>query len=62
MVLEFPWKNFENFLWNSSSIKNFLNFEFHQKFSSKFEGYFFKELEFLELELQGKLEFHKLKF
>ena len=62
MVLEFPWKNFENFLWNSSSIKNFLNFKFHQKFSSKFEGYFFKELEFLELELQGKLEFHKLKF
>ena len=61
MVLEFPWKIFENFLWNSSSIKNFLNFKFHQKFSSKFEGYFFKELEFLELELQGKLEFHKLK-
>ena len=31
--------------------------EFHKKFSGKFEGYFFKELE-----LHGKLEFHKLEF
>ena len=32
-----PWKNFENFLWNLSSIK---------KQHGKLKGYFFKEIEF----------------
>ena len=36
--------------------------ENHTKFSGKFEVYFFIELEFLELEFHGKLEFHILEF
>ena len=32
---------------------------FYQKFFGKFERYFFKKLEFMELELYGKLEFLK---
>ena len=48
MELEYHGKNFENFLWYSSS--------------SKFEVYFFKEFEFLELEFHGKLEFLELEF
>ena len=36
--------------------------EFHQNIFGKFEGYFFKELEFIELGLHGKLKFHKLEF
>ena len=40
-------------------VLGFHALEFHQKFSSKFEGYFFKELKFTELELHGKLEFQK---
>lgn len=36
--------------------------EFHQKFFSKFKGYFFIELEFMELKYNGKLEFPKLKY
>ena len=39
---------------NSGSIEKFLKFfmvlQFHKKISDKFEGYFFKELEFMELE------------
>ena len=31
----------------------------YKKFSGKFEVYFFKKLEFLELEFHGKLEFQK---
>ena len=31
-----------------------------EKFSSKFEVYFFKELEFMELEYHGKLEYPKV--
>ena len=45
-----------------SMICKFYELEFYQNFFGKFESYFFKELEFLELELQGKLEFYKLKF
>jgi len=40
-------------------VLGFYELEFYQKFSSKFEGYFFKEFEFTELELHGKLEFQK---
>ena len=36
--------------------------EFHQNIFGKFEGYFFKELEFLELKLHGKLEFYNIEF
>jgi len=31
--------------------------EFHQKIFSNFVGYFFEEIEFMELELYRKLEF-----
>ena len=31
--------------------------KFHKKFSSKFEGYFFKELEFMELEYPESCRF-----
>ena len=48
-----PWKNFEIFLWYSSSIK---------KFSAILKAIFFKELNFMELELHGKLKFHKFEF
>lgn len=40
-------------------VLEFYELEFYQKFSSKFEGYLFKELELMELELHGKLEFQK---
>ena len=51
MKLEFHKIKFpEIFLWNLSSIKND---------TANFEGYFFKELEFLEFELHNKLKFHK---
>ena len=33
-----------------------------ERFYGKFEGYFFKELEFMKLEYHGKLEFPKLKY
>ena len=36
--------------------------EFHKKWHDNFEGYFFKELKFLELKLHGKLKFHKFEF
>ena len=36
--------------------------EFYKNISNKFEGYFFKVLEFIELEYHGKLEFPKLKY
>ena len=59
MVLELEFHGkIEIFPRNSSSTKNFLDFKFYKKISGKFEGYFFKELQFLEFELQGKLEFH----
>jgi len=35
-------------------------FEFHQKTSGKFEGYFFKIIEFMELECHGKLKYPKI--
>ena len=51
---------------NSSTMEKFWNFlmvlEFYQKFSGKFESYFFKELKFIELKLHGKVKFHKLEF
>ena len=40
-------------------VLEFYELEFHKKFSSKFEGYLFKELELMELELHSKLEFQK---
>ena len=43
-------------------LEFFMVFEFHQKFSGKFEIYFFKELEFMELKYHVKLEFYKLKY
>ena len=43
-------------------IHEFMELEYHKKFSKFFRVYFFKELEFLELEFHGKLEFHKLEF
>ena len=36
--------------------------ETRKKWHNKFEGCFFKELEFLKLELHNKLKFYKLKF
>ena len=61
--LSFPWYLSSI---NSSTMEKFWNFfmvlEFHQKFSGKFESYFFKELEFMELKLHGKVKFHKLEF
>ena len=36
-----------------------MELEFHKNISSKFEGYFVKNLKFLELEFHGKLEFQK---
>jgi len=39
-------------------VLEFHELEYHKKFSRKFEVYFFKELELLELEFYGKLEFH----
>ena len=47
------------FLRNNQRFITFLKLEFHKKWYNKFEGYFFKELEFLELKLYGKLEFKK---
>ena len=51
---------------NLSCMEKFLKFlfvlKFHKKFFGKFEGYFFKELEFMELEYHGKLEFHELEY
>ena len=43
------------------SLRN-LSFEFNKKFSSKFEGYFFKVSKLKELEYYRKLEFLKLKY
>ena len=40
-------------------VLEFQELEFHKKYHGKFEGYFFKELKFLELELHSKLEFQK---
>ena len=42
-----------SFSWYSS----FMNSSTMEKFSGKFEVYFFKEFEFLELGFHGKLEF-----
>jgi len=39
-------------------VLKFYELEFHQKISSKFECYFFKELKFMELEFP-KLEYPK---
>ena len=39
-----------------------MELEFHKKQHGKFEGYFFKKLKFLYLELHGRFEFHKLEF
>ena len=39
-----------------------MELEFHKKQHYKFEGYFLKILEYLELEFHSKLEFHKLEF
>ena len=36
-----------------------MKLEFHKKQYYKFEGYFLKKLEYLELEFHGKLEFQK---
>ena len=36
--------------------------KFYQKNFGKFEGYFFNEPEFMELEYHGKLEFPKFKY
>ena len=43
-------------------VLEFHELEYHQKIFSKFEDYFLKKLEFLELEFYGKLNFYKLKF
>ena len=43
-------------------VLKFYELEFYQKIFDKFESYFFKELEFLELKLQGKFEFYKFDF
>ena len=39
-----------------------MELKFHKKQHYKFEGYFLKKLEYLELEFHGKLEFYKLEF
>ena len=39
-----------------------MELEFHRKQHCKFEGYFLKKLEYLELEFHSKLKFHKLEF
>ena len=39
-----------------------MELEFHKKQHYKFEGYFLKKLEYLELEFHDKLKFHKLEF
>ena len=36
--------------------------KFHKKIFGKFEGYFFNELELMELEYHGKLEFMELEY
>ena len=36
--------------------------KFHQKFSSKYKDYFFKELEFMELKHHEKLKFPKFEY
>ena len=43
-------------------VLEFHELEFHQKNFGNFEDYFFKEIEFVKLEFDGKLEIHKLKF
>ena len=43
-------------------VLKFYELKFHKKNFGKFEGYFFKKLEFMELELHSKLGFHKLEF
>ena len=45
-----------------SMVLEFYELEFHKKFSGKFDNYFFKEFEFMELEYYGKFEFLKLKY
>ena len=40
-------------------VLEFHELEFNKKILNNFESNFFKELEFMKLELQGKLEFHK---
>ena len=39
-----------------------MNSSFIKKYFGKFEGYFFKKLKFMKLELHNKLRFHKLEF
>ena len=39
-----------------------MELEFHKKIFSYFEGYFFKELKFMELEYHLELNFPKLEY
>ena len=43
-------------------VLEFHELEFHQKNFGNFEGNFFKEIKFVKLEFNDKLEFHKLEF
>ena len=43
-------------------LLKFHELEFHQKNFAIFEGNFFKEIKFVKLEFDAKLEFHKLEF
>ena len=43
-------------------VLEFYELEFHQKNFDNFEGNFFKEIKFVKLEFDDKLEFHKLEF
>jgi len=43
-------------------VLKFYEPEFYQKIFNKFESYFFKKLEFLELKLQGIFKFYKFEF